>query len=335
MLETGKHPARVTKKQTSDVLIAANPHAGAADGGARVEELRKALDSLGFQVEVVPDRVEAVAKAAQLHRSGTLRALVAAGGDGTAADLLNRTEPGFPLALLPLGTENLLARCLQVPRAPGEVGNLIASGHTIQVDAASANGRLFLLMAGCGFDADVVNRLHAARQGHITQFSYAKPIWDSIRNYRYPEFRVTYRLSLAEDTTPVEHSVVARWAFVSNLPLYGGGLSLSPDACGTDGLLDLCLFQGQSFWAGVRYVASIICRTHRRMSDCVTARATRVVIESDEPVPYQLDGDPGGMLPLIIDILPRRLTIIAPPQGLRRDRPKRDSAPQFSVGRLG
>ncbi len=181
---------------------------------------------------------------------------------------------------------------------------------------AAPIGRLFLLMTGCGFDADVVGRLHGARDGHITQWSYAKHIWEAIRNYHYPEFRITYRLNSPHDETPMEHSVQARWAFVTNLPLYAGGLSFSPGACATDGLLDLCLFQGGSFWAGMRYLVGVVCGGHGRMSDCVTAQATRIVIESDEAVPYQLDGDPGGMLPLVIDIVPRRLTVIVPSQYL-------------------
>jgi diacylglycerol kinase family enzyme len=222
----------------------------------------------------------------------------------------------LPLALLPLGTENLLARCLGIPLKPLDVAKLIAVGQSIQLDAGRANGRLFLLMAGCGFDADVVGRLHGARDGHITQWSYTKHIWEAIRNYRYPEFRVTYRLNSPHHETPMEHSVQARWAFVSNLPLYAGGLSFSPGACGTDGVLDLCLFQGGTFWAGLRYLTGVAFGGHGQMSDCVAAQATRVVIESDEPVPYQLDGDPGGMLPLAIEIIPRRLTVIVPNQYL-------------------
>ena len=46
--------------------------------------------------------------------------------------------------------------------------------------------------------------------------------------------------------------------------------------------------------------------------DCKTCMASRLRIESDEPVPYQLDGDPGGMLPLDIEIIPQRLTLVAP-----------------------
>jgi diacylglycerol kinase family enzyme len=48
------------------------------------------------------------------------------------------------------------------------------------------------------------------------------------------------------------------------------------------------------------------------MRDCVTAQATQMVFDADDPVPYQLDGDPGGWLPLKIEVLPRRMTVLVP-----------------------
>src|SRR6185436_13997164 len=123
---------------------------------------------------------------------GTLRAVVAAGGDGTIRLVAERTPPGTPLLILPLGTENLLARYLELsPDAP-RLAQIISAGRACQFDAATANGRLFSLMAGCGFDADVVRRLHEARKGNIQHLSYAKPILDAIRTYDYPELRVRY-----------------------------------------------------------------------------------------------------------------------------------------------
>ncbi|MEX2142405.1 MAG: diacylglycerol kinase family protein [Pirellulales bacterium] len=300
--------------RSSTVLIGFNPLAGARDPRKRerVEQLRIALQVHGISSEVVSDRAALATQAAEQCRQGELRAVVAAGGDGTASDLVNRTEPGTPIALLPLGTENLLARYLRLPRDPAAVAEMIAAGASLSLDVGRANGRLFLLMAGCGFDAEVVRRLHAKRDGHITQWSYAKHILDSIRTYQYPQFQVTCRLSGRDFEVPIEHSIAARWAFVSNVPKYAGGLRFSPDACYDDGRLDVCAFQSGSCWSGLRYLFGILTGRHQTMRDCVTAQATQIVLEAAEPVPYQLDGDPGGWLPLTIDVLPRRMTVIVP-----------------------
>jgi YegS/Rv2252/BmrU family lipid kinase len=294
------------------VLISVNPHAGARNAQAIVDGLRRALVKRGMSIEVDSDRAAMAAQANDEHRRGNLLALVAAGGDGTASDLINRTNPDVPIALLPLGTENLLARYLGIPTEIEPLAEVITGGHTIHLDAGRANGRLFMLMAGCGFDADVVRRLHSMRAGHITQWSYAKPILHSIRNYRYPEFRLTYRLNPATDDVAICDSFTARFAFIANLPSYAGRLRFCPRAVGDDGLLDVCAFQGGSMWAGLRYLFGVLTRRHESMSDCIIARGTHFEIRADEPVPYQLDGDPGGMLPLVIDLLPRRMTVLIP-----------------------
>jgi diacylglycerol kinase family enzyme len=110
-----------------------------------------------------------------------------------------------------------------------------------------------------------------------------------------------------------------------NLPRYAAGLQIAPDALGDDGLLDVCTFKRGSLWSGLRYLGGILLRQHKWWEDFVTHRAESIRIESDVPVPYQLDGDPGGVLPLDIRVLPARVTFLvpnAPPQsGFGASRP--------------
>jgi diacylglycerol kinase family enzyme len=309
-----KNPDSEPSANAPQVLIGFNPSAGARDPSKkeRVEQLKQALHARGFASEMMSDREALAMRAADLHRQGKLQAVVAAGGDGTASDLVNRTLPGTPLALLPLGTENLLARYLGLSGEPATVAETIATGEPLRLDAGRANGRLFLLMAGCGFDGEVVRRMHESRQGHISKWGYAKHILASIRSYQYPRLEITCRLSGRDIEVPIEHSYEARWAFVSNLPRYAGGLRFSPAASGDDGRLDVCAFEHGSCWAGFRYLFGVFARRHQSMRDCVTTQATEIWISADEPVPYQLDGDPGGWLPLAIDVLPRRMTVLVP-----------------------
>ena len=157
-------------------MVSVNPRAGYRDRSAAVEELRAALTGHGFMTEQYTDIAALKARAAELHVAEQLRAVVAAGGDGTIALLANSTPQGAPLAVLPLGTENLLAKHLGLIADPVAVAHVIADGFTHSFDMGDAGGRLFSLMAGCGFDAEVVRRLHIERKGNIHHLSYVKPI---------------------------------------------------------------------------------------------------------------------------------------------------------------
>jgi diacylglycerol kinase family enzyme len=289
------------------VIIAVNATAGATTSREAVQRLQNQLAQRGFSAEVPTDLAEVSAKANALHAEGRLRAVVGVGGDGTAASLLNATAPGVPITLLARGTENLLAKHFRMGLTPESAAEIIAEGQTRTIDAGVANGRLFVLMASCGFDADVVSRLHARRQGHIRHWSYVRPILDALRSYDYPP--LTIQQTLADGS---QHTIESRWLFAFNLPCYAFALGLAPDADAEDGFLDVCAFQQGSFWHGLRYLLAVTRKRHRELADCRMSRVRRLRIESVRPVPFQVDGDPGGILPLEIEVLPGRMTLLTP-----------------------
>lgn len=301
--------ARPIPPDARDVLIAVNPHAGLRNRQAVAEELRQYLLGCDLWVSIIPSVDDLAQAAAEKLAAGTLRAVVAAGGDGTLSLIANRTPPGTPLAVLPLGTENLLAKYLGATADPQQLCRTIAAGCLVDLDAGLAGERLFTLMAGCGFDADVVRRLHRRRTGHIHHLSYAKPILDSIRKYEYPELRVRYAPA-ENESDELTAEIIARWVFVVNLPRYAGGLSFAPQASGTDGLLDVCTFKSGSLWNGLVYLGGVMLGQHEAMEDFGRIQTGRLVIESAGPAPYQLDGDPGGELPVEMRVLPGRLTML-------------------------
>jgi len=304
----------LVKEGAGRVLIVANPHAGAGAREAAVARLLRALDRRGLVAERVSDLEHAEALAARDQAAGELLAVVAAGGDGTVAEIVNRTHPDVPITVYPLGTANLLASYLRISDDPDAFVQMLIDRATVRLDAASANGRVFLLMAGCGFDAEVVKRLHRQRVGRgISYWTYARPILETIRDYEYPALRMTVEPPDGGEAT----TLTARWAFVVNLPCYAGGVQLAPEAVGTDGLLDLALFRNGSLWHGLRYLGFSLFGRQRALKDFRSGCAARVRIESDRPVPYQLDGDPGGMLPLEIHVLPGRMHLLAPAARVR------------------
>jgi diacylglycerol kinase (ATP) len=237
------------------------------------------------------------------QRRNHLVCIVAAGGDGTIGDVIN-SYPGIPLAIFPLGTENLFARYVGIPRSGQTVAKIIAAGRIRQIDLGLANGRRFSQMVSCGFDADVIHRLHNDRKGHIRKYSYLQPILQSLRKYDYPEIRV--------NSDGAEKPQTGRLALLANLPMYAMHLPVARSAVGDDGLLDLRLFQRGSAFQMIRYVYKVACRKHERLQDVETAQVRRVHIDSDVPVPVQVDGDPAGFTPLEIEVLPKALEVLIP-----------------------
>lgn len=287
------------------IIISLNPHSGAGDRQALVGNLEKCLTLGGFEVEVLTDLAQVRRRAAELHGVGSLRVVIGAGGDGTLSRLLNELPRETPMAVFPLGTENLMAKYLNHCSDPKEFAKLIAAGQTIRLDVGKANGCLFLIMASCGFDADVVQRLHSKRSGHIRHWSYARPILESIGNYSYPLLEVWV------DDRP--EPIRARWAFVFNVPRYAMNLSIVPDANPTDGQLDLCTFREGKLLRGLYYLLAVITRRHRFSQESQFARFQKLRInvkDAGAEVPYQLDGDPGGQLPLEIIVQPKYFRVV-------------------------
>ncbi len=292
------------------VLILHNPKAGARDTYNDVNRLADLLRQRQFEVEMFTDLDLAAQRANVLVDQRQLRALVGVGGDGTAAELVNRTKEGTTLTLFPTGNENLLARYFHFKAIPEHLAETIAHGSLIRLDAGKAEARIFLLMASCGLDAEVVRSVHDRRAGHMSSRNYFKPLWDVIRTFKYPELRV-YCDEALESGASAPY-LTAYWFSVFNLPCYGGGLRFAPHAAGNDGQLDLCGFRRGGFWRFLQYVTAVYLRQHRHMRDWITRRVKRVRIVSDVPVHYQLDGDPGGLLPVNIEVLPNRLTMLVP-----------------------
>jgi len=335
------------------VLVIANPKAGAGSGKERVERLINSLKRCGLAPELIADLSNVGSRIATAQASGRLRAVIGAGGDGTIAEIINRAPPRVPIAMMPLGTENLLAKYVDMPRSPEEVAEVIAAGATVTHDAGRAGGRLFFLMVSCGFDAEVIRRLHEDRQGHIRHWSYFKPIWQTIRSYEYPELRVYCDVSdvrrdgaaaelpagpdnAAESGAaefeprcdqPLGEPIRARFAFAFNIPRYAFGFQFAPRAEGDDGWLDVCTFGRGSFGHGLWYLLNVVAGRHHRLADCTMRRARRIRIESDVPVPYNLDGDHCGYLPLDVEIVPEHLTLLVPPGWAERHEASRSGFP--------
>ena len=275
------------------VGIAANAYSGTGRGRVRVDRLARELRERGLEVRLawtLEDRTRLVAES---HAEAGCRCLVAAGGDGTVAGLLNE-RPGAPITVLAAGTENLFARHFGMGRDPGRVARTILDGTVTTIDVGSVDGRRFALMAGIGFDADVVSRHHQTRVNGsgiprpTHRGAYVESVLRSSLGYRFPTLTLE-----AEGPAGLE-TVTGTTAFVFNLPRYALGLPFVPHASGDDGLLDLLVFQEPGPFRALHYLWLVLRGLHLNRRGILHRRVRRVSLTTSAPVPVQLDGDPGG-----------------------------------------
>src|SRR5438128_5101456 len=217
------------------VLIIVNPAAGGWRSAARrLLRVVAALERRGCTTVLR----QAAARAGDVERLACeaepdFEAIVAAGGDGTVNAVVNGLA-GMPrpVALLPLGTANLLAREIGLPRCAGRLAELIATGPAHLVWPGRVAGRLFLMMASTGFDAETVASVDPRLKRYAGRFAFIWAMLVRLWHYRPCE--------LVAAADGAEHRGVGLIAVKGRF--YAGPFIVAPGADPADPVLDLVLF---------------------------------------------------------------------------------------------
>jgi diacylglycerol kinase family enzyme len=214
--------------------------------------------------------------------------VVAVGGDGTVRACAEALAGGHaPLAIVPAGSANLTAHALGIPGRLGPALDVAFGGENRAIDLGSADGAVFVAMAGIGLDAAVVG----AAQGLVKRLAgwpaYAVAATGQL--LRRP-VTFTIRIDDGEPLTRRAHCVT-----VGNSGALPGGFAVMPDARLDDGKLDVVVLApaGLPGWADVGY--RIALGSRRDDAQLERFQATTVAIEAEgipaPGLPRQLDGE--------------------------------------------
>jgi len=230
---------------------------------------------------------DARAFAQQAVRDG-FQQIVAAGGDGTINEVVNgMAGSSARLGILPVGTMNVFAAELGLPKSIEECWEVICTGITRTIDLPDAGGHAFVQMAGVGFDAQALKETTRDAKRNLGPLSYVISAAQIIA-------RKTPRLVVQSGGTVREGSFV----LIGNGRYYGGPFAVFPNAKIDDGLLDVLVFKNLSHLDLVRYLQGILFGNYDGMSDVDYFQTESLSITSEEEVPVEVDGEVIGSSPM-------------------------------------
>ena len=289
------------------LFLIANPAAGHS---AR-QKVQQAIDILGADGRTVGLHWTAQrGDATELARQAVAQQadlVVAVGGDGTLNEVVHALAgTSVPLGVIPLGTANCFALETGIPLDSGEAARSLLTGRPMRIHLGQADDGYFLLMAGVGFDADIVYRVeqNLASKKRLGKLAYVSQGF--LRVVRYHPARLKIILDGREELEA--YSVV-----VGNTRYFGGRFVITPQAGFDKAELDVCLFQGKSRRDMVRYAWGIVRGRHLEQPDVLYRKARKVEVQADEGRAHvQVDGDYWGTTPVRFRIVPDALTVLLP-----------------------
>jgi diacylglycerol kinase (ATP) len=286
------------------LLLVCNPISGGGRGRVVGPALAAALRARGCEAECYETRCAGdAASRARAAGGEDWDALVAIGGDGTVNEVLNgMPDPTRPLGVLPVGTANVLACELRLPRKVEAAADVLAAGATRSLAVGRCGDRRFLLFCGVGVDGAVVQRLHERRTGTLGKHKWAGPILHTL--WHWPRFALRVTLADGEVIEGLSSVLVTR---VRN---YGGVLQLPPECSCDSGALHVLCFRTRARLAWLLHGVHGVLRRLRGSRNLLVRTTTALTIDGEAP--FQVDGDFGGASPVRIGLEPSCARVLAP-----------------------
>ena len=285
-------------------LIVFNPNAGSR----KVSRLRAIVEALEGQGASVTVQHTSGPGDAMVIASACLAtdwdALIAAGGDGTLNEVINGwREECPPVGLIPLGTANLAALEMAIPKSPNEIARMLVHGPQQPAYTGRVNNQRFLLMTGVGFDAKIVQSVSTRVKRLLGKGAYGLEILNQLWRYGFPRFDV--------EIDGVRNQAAS--VIIANGHYYGGPYVCAQAANFDQPGLFACVFEKSGAFNVLRYGLNMLLGRLESGGDYRVIPARRIVIHAPHREPVQIDGDLGGTVPITVEVEPAPVLLIRMP----------------------
>ena len=271
------------------IAIIFNPKAGSGKK-AILDKIIKILSSTNsiqlFETKAAGDATDIARK-----ESDNFDIIVAAGGDGTINEVVNGINPNTLLGIIPMGTANIVAIEAGISNNVQNICSVINRGNTKKVYLSNINNKKFILMAGIGYDAQVVKNINPKLKKIFGKLIFVLEGFKQF--FKLKEFTITIKTN--------HQTYNANWVLITNAKHYAGSHSITTSTNIFDEHLVCYIFPNLSKLSFLYNLFLIVLFGDLSKSDkIITIRSSSLEITSDSTTPVQCDGELFGQLPALI-----------------------------------
>ena len=272
------------------IAIIYNPNAGSA----KIKKLLKIKERLSLKSSVTiydtqkPGDATSIAK----RECKNFDIIVAAGGDGTINEVINGIDVNTKLGIIPLGTANILAIEAGIKNDVKSICKLIEKGNTKKIYISNINDKKFFLMAGIGYDGDIVHKMKPSLKK-----IFGKAMFGFLGLLEFFKLK-KYNIKVETES----ETAFGNWVLVTNSKHYAGPYKITKSTSIFNDSIVCYVFNDLSRLGFLYYIFLVIFYGDLSRSKKVTKIISKnIKISSKEKINVQCDGEKYGNLPIEIN----------------------------------
>lgn len=284
------------------IVVVVNPKSRVSPD--RLETLVRAYMPQGSHVTVRHTRPDVPIRGLIEDELDHATIAIASGGDGTVSQVAAAIlDSKIPLGIVPAGSTNMVAKVSDIPANPEKAVQLIFGYHRRErIDVGKCGNRLLVHLGGAGLDARIFIGADSKLKKRVRWAAYVPPaITGAFAG------QTNFTVTVDGTVTRARSSLVL---VANSAQLLSSKIQLVDDVSRTDGNFDVLIYTARNTaelaFAGV---ASLLGQLEQR-GQVIRLRGKSIRIESDPPVPAELDGEVVGETPLEVEVLPNAIELV-------------------------
>lgn len=272
------------------MLFVYNPKAGKAQIKSNLIDIIDIFVKAGYEVTAYPTQARGDAVKAVKERSAGYDIVVCSGGDGTLDEVVSgmmKCEEKLPIGYVPAGSTNDFANSLKIPKSMIKAADIVVSGEDFACDIGTFNNDNFIYVAAFGIFTDVS---YQTKQDAKNVLGHAAYLVEGVK--RLPAVRA-YPLKISYSDQVIEGEFL--YGMVTNSYSVGGFRGITgQDILLDDGLFEVTLIRKPSNPLDLNSIILALVDKRVKSEHIYTFKTSKLVVESENPVSWTLDGEFGG-----------------------------------------